>query len=180
MSSHFSPKSLLFYGTMIGSVTILFRVVSAYGEANLSAPPNVGGYYLSEQPLPGCPDSTQTAILIQQSGVYLRGTASVVESAESSESQALSTHDELMLGGLWQQDSFSLSGLLPLPAGCQLSEQTNENQGEPQISVVIQGTVSNADTDAALLTGTIVLNSDVASELTAIREVQAVESIAGH
>lgn len=39
MSSHFSPKSLLFYGTMIGSVAILFRVVSGYGEANLKAPP---------------------------------------------------------------------------------------------------------------------------------------------
>jgi hypothetical protein len=34
MMNHLSLKSLAFYGVAIGSVALLFKVVSAYGETN--------------------------------------------------------------------------------------------------------------------------------------------------
>jgi hypothetical protein len=36
--SHFNAKTLSFYGIAIGSVLLLFKTVSAYGETKLKAP----------------------------------------------------------------------------------------------------------------------------------------------
>ena len=40
--NHLSLKSLAFYGIAIGSVALLFKVVSAYGETNLKAARQLG------------------------------------------------------------------------------------------------------------------------------------------
>lgn len=53
--SHFNLKSLAFYGVAIGSVLVLFKTVTAYGESNLKAPDKIGGIYrLEAQNLPEC------------------------------------------------------------------------------------------------------------------------------
>lgn len=176
MNNHFSPKSLLFYGTMIGSVTILFRFVSAYGEANLSAPPNIGGYYLSEQTMPGCPDSTQIAITIQQSGRYLHGALNVVERSGSSQS----TQDKLTLGGLWQKDTLSLEGVLPLNSICQANQSTDPNSGEQGLLIAVAGRVSNSNAEETELTGVIKISSDADIEFTAVRSASSTQPTIAH
>lgn len=149
MSSHFSPKSLLFYGTMIGSVAILFRVVSWYGEKNLTAPPNVAGQYISEQSLPGCPESTRLALTIQQSGVYLYGALRLVESSQASaQLSPSSVKEDLTLRGLLEQQ-VSLTGSAFLPATCQLpgdaTTTSNTNSQSNPIPITIQGIVSKPE-----------------------------------
>ena len=48
-------KLLAFYGVMTGLVIVLFKLVTAYGESSLNAPPNISGNYLLEsQNLPDC------------------------------------------------------------------------------------------------------------------------------
>ncbi|NJK77025.1 MAG: hypothetical protein HC786_17625 [Richelia sp. CSU_2_1] len=46
--NHLSFKSLVFYGMAIGSVSLLFKVVTACGETNLKAPPAIAGNYRFE------------------------------------------------------------------------------------------------------------------------------------
>jgi len=71
---HFNLKSLTFYGVMIGSVLVLFNIVSVYGESSLKAPPNISGNYLLEsQNLPDCLKSEKLSLAIAQSGIYLTG-----------------------------------------------------------------------------------------------------------
>lgn len=184
MSSHFSPKSLLFYGTLIGSVVILFRVVSGYGEATLKAPPNLGGYYLSQQSLPGCPDSTRFKLMIQQSGVYLYGALHLVEATEdtSSQSSASPIHENLTLRGLWQPQQLSLAGATSLPASCQFfgdaTTTANADQKAQQIPVSIQGAVS--DLEKAELTGQITLAASNPVKFTAIREAIPIQPKRSH
>ena len=72
--SHFNLKSLTFYGVMIGSVLVLFNIVSVYGESSLKAPPNIAGNYLLENlNLPDCLKSEKLSLTIAQSGIYLTG-----------------------------------------------------------------------------------------------------------
>jgi len=72
--SHFNLKSLTFYGVMIGSVLVLFNIVSVYGESSLKAPPNISGnYLLDSQDLPDCLKSEKLNLAIAQSGIYLTG-----------------------------------------------------------------------------------------------------------
>ena len=74
MMSHFNLKSLAFYGIAISSVVVLFKVVTAYGETNLKAPPPIGGpYRISAQNLPGCLKADTLVLNIKQSGIYLFG-----------------------------------------------------------------------------------------------------------
>ncbi|MEB3120493.1 MAG: hypothetical protein VKL41_04640 [Snowella sp.] len=71
---HFNHKSLTFYGVMIGSVLVLFKIVSVYGENSLKAPPNIAGNYLLEnENLPDCLKSEKLSLAIAQSGIYLTG-----------------------------------------------------------------------------------------------------------
>lgn len=71
---HFNLKSLTFYGVMIGSVLVLFKIVSVYGESSLKAPPNIAGNYLLEKEnLPDCLKSEKLSLAIAQSGIYLTG-----------------------------------------------------------------------------------------------------------
>jgi hypothetical protein len=72
--SHFNLKSIAFYGIAISSVVVLFRIVSTYGEANLKAPPSIGGsYQINAQNLPECLKSDALVLNIKQSGIYLNG-----------------------------------------------------------------------------------------------------------
>jgi hypothetical protein len=73
--SHFSKKSLLFYGVAISSVLLLFKVVSTYGENKLHAASEIGGNYqlVDSQNLPNCLQEKKLTLNIEQSGIYLFG-----------------------------------------------------------------------------------------------------------
>jgi hypothetical protein len=77
--SHFSAKTLSFYGIAIGSVLLLFKTVSAYGETKLKAPSDIDGSYqfLQADNLPACLQDQQLKLNVEQSGVYLFGNLEV-------------------------------------------------------------------------------------------------------
>ncbi|MGL5078695.1 MAG: hypothetical protein ACRDBG_23090 [Waterburya sp.] len=77
--SHFNAKTLSFYGVAIGSVLLLFKTVSAYGETKLKAPPNIDGSYqfLQAENLPTCLQNQQLKLNVEQSGVYLFGNLAI-------------------------------------------------------------------------------------------------------
>jgi hypothetical protein len=59
---------------MIGSVLILFKIVTAYGESQIKAPNKISGsYQLEIQNSPNCLDSNNLILQIEQSGIYLFG-----------------------------------------------------------------------------------------------------------
>jgi hypothetical protein len=135
--NHFSPKSLAFYGTMIGSVLVLFNIVSAYGEANLKAPPKVSGnYQLMSSDLPDCLRSENLTLAIEQSGRYIAGelslspqTIATPENASpgvESSPEKKGTKENIVLSGLMLSQPFTLSGktalLGPCPAATSLEE----------------------------------------------------------
>ncbi len=72
---NFNFKSLAFYGVTIASVLLLFKVVTAYGQNNLTAPPAINGRYrlVFSEKLPICEKSDALILDIQQSGIYLNG-----------------------------------------------------------------------------------------------------------
>lgn len=80
--SHFSPKTLSFYGVAISSVLLLFKTVSAYGETKLNAPPHIDGSYqfLQTENLPACLQDQQLILNVDQSGVYLFGNLAIAPS----------------------------------------------------------------------------------------------------
>ncbi|MBM0741824.1 hypothetical protein JOY44_09350 [Phormidium sp. CLA17] len=144
MKGHFSPKSLIFYGCAIGSVTLLFSLASAYGEANLKAPDKIDGRYpLSTSSLPDCVQAQSLVIDVQQSGVYLTGSLLPNPASEKILQMA---HDRPSLTGDWDNQQLTLGGSVPYLPNC-------------QGTVSIQGMI-NKDT----LTGTFRLSSD-ASEV---------------
>jgi len=119
---HFSLKSLSFYAIAIGSVLILFNVVSAYGEAKIKAPPAIGGRYrINAENLPKCLQSQALQLDIQQSGIYLYAS---LEANESNPVEEM-TEEKPSLTGLWQQQQVNLSGLAPYLTGCNQSEVSN-------------------------------------------------------
>jgi hypothetical protein len=129
MSSHFSFKSLIFYGVAIGSVLILFKVVSTHGEENVKAQSAIGGRYrLTGNQLPECLKSQTTILTIQQSGVYLNGSL-----APSNSDTENPVQEKLSLSGKWQDGQLNLSGLAPALTNCAASESGNRD-----ISVNIQ------------------------------------------
>ncbi len=72
MHNHFNLKSLAFYGTMIGSVLLLFKGVTAYGESQLKAPVTIGGdYSLKFDTPPNCLKDKDLTLKIEQSGIYI-------------------------------------------------------------------------------------------------------------
>ncbi|ACK67779.1 conserved hypothetical protein [Rippkaea orientalis PCC 8801] len=128
--SHFNTKSLIFYGTMIGSVLIFFKVVSAYGETQLKAPTKMGGTYpIVAKTLPQCLSSDQVQLTINQSGIYLFGQLTL-SSANSPEAKATI----IPLDGLMHKNHFSLSGHFKIAQNCpELAGQKLVIEGEKLI-----------------------------------------------
>lgn len=154
--NHFSLKSLTFYGVAIGSVVLLFKVVTAYGETNLKAPaPINGSYTINAKTLPGCLKSDALVLIIQQSGIYLNGSLLPVQKGKNSQETG---EEKLSLTGKWNKKNpnqpLTLSGAVPDITKCQ-------NQ-----SVVIQGLA-----DGKILKGRIKESSNPqVVEFTAKRE----------
>jgi hypothetical protein len=163
MMSHFNLKSLAFYGTAIAAVVILFRVVSAYGEANLKAPPPVGEHYrINAQNLPGCLKSDALLLNIKQSGIYLNGSLLPANSSTQVETIA---EEKPSLSGQLSYPQLSLSGSVPWVTNCN-NAGGQANGSKDTISVKIQGVVQGET-----IRGQITLNSvPTAAEFTAQRE----------
>ncbi|MGL5875365.1 MAG: hypothetical protein ACRC2R_23895 [Xenococcaceae cyanobacterium] len=124
--SHFNLKSLAFYGVAIGSVLVLFKGVTAYGESNLKAPDKIGGVYrLETQNLPDCLRSQDLVVHIEQSGIYLFGDLS--EKSET-ETDAKNESDRLHvpLEGKFRESGLSVSGKLNKLNSCQQLASAND------------------------------------------------------
>jgi len=117
MKNHFNLKSLAFYGIAISSVLLLFKVVSAYGEANLKAQTSIQGSYLLslDQNLPDCLELSDLVLEIQQSGIYLNGSLLL---AESSPREARAGEKRPTLTGKLSDRALQLAGNVPLAAIC--------------------------------------------------------------
>ena len=108
MKEHFNKQSLIFYACAIGSVIVLFSIITAYGEKNLKAAHKINGNYLvSTQPLPGCLASRQWMLLIQQSGVFLTGGMLPVEANERTVQMTI---DRPPMTGSWKNQQMTLTG----------------------------------------------------------------------
>ncbi|MEP0912234.1 hypothetical protein NDI45_15045 [Leptolyngbya sp. GB1-A1] len=126
---------LLFYGGMITSVFILFRLTAAYGEARLQAPPNIDGIYFSSIAPPSCPNDSRLRLTVQQSGIYLNGSVDLVQANVSPEMPDSTSSEKLPLTGRWNQEAMALSGNTDALAACQPSSN----------SVLIKGTIAPND-----------------------------------
>lgn len=162
---HFNWKSLAFYGGAIAVVIVLFKAVTAYGNANLKAPLAIGGdYRLDAQTLPGCLKSDALLLHIQQSGIYLNGS---LRSADGNTQLATAAQEKPSLTGQMNVDQLNLVGSVPFVRSCKNVAQQSDASPHP-LSVKIQGVV-NGET----LTGQIALSSvPTAAEFTAQREAQ--------
>lgn len=144
--SHFNFKSLAFYGTAIGSVVILFKIVTVYGQ-NLKAPfPIDGRYRITTQNLPKCLQSDDLILNIQQSGIYLNG--SLLAISKNAEMPSASTSETRLeekpsLVGRWTNQQLTLSGPV-----------TNLSSCNNKLNLTIQASV-NRET----LSGQMTLNS---------------------
>lgn len=117
MKGHFSPKSLIFYGCAIGSVTLLFSLASAYGEANLKAPDRIDGRYpLSVSSLPKCLQAESLILNVQQSGVFLTG--SLLPNS-ASERMVQMARDRPSLIGNWRNPQLTLEGNVKYLPNCE-------------------------------------------------------------
>ncbi len=116
MTTHFTPKSLAFYGVAIVAVVTLFSIVSAYGEANLKAPPRIdGSYEIADTELPKCLSSKPLTLLIQQSGIYLAGSLLPKDAAEQ---MLKSAEKRPLLNGHWRDNQLTLQGMVDLSPDC--------------------------------------------------------------
>ncbi len=106
---NFNWKSVSFYGIAIGSVLMLFKVVTAYGESNLKASPAIGDRYrlTMSQNLPSCEKPEGLMLNIQQSGVYLNGYLSV---ANNNAKVSKTTNIKPTLIGRLSNEKLTLSG----------------------------------------------------------------------
>lgn len=116
MSSHFSPKSLAFYGVAIGSVVTLFTVTTRYGEASLQAPRTIeGSYGIAANTLPGCLGDRPLNLAVQQSGIYLTGT---LLPTDVDERTARIAKERPALTGRWNNEQLTLAGPLTHLSNC--------------------------------------------------------------
>jgi hypothetical protein len=152
MQNHLNLKTLSFYGAMIGSVVVLFKVVSAYGETNLKAPNNLSGSYsvISEN-LPPClqsqrltdlniPRKTPNPVLnlnIEQSGIYVFANLSLTADDHTNNTSAKEVKIPLT-GKIKHQEAISLTGKGNQLKACpQLA--TNNPQGFPNVQFTPKG-----------------------------------------
>jgi hypothetical protein len=146
VSSHFNVKSLSFYAIAIGSVLLLFNVVTAYGESKLKAPKTIGGrYQLSfANSLPGCPQIAPLMLQLDQSGTYVNAAILKKEVLNS-----MSAEEKLTLTGLFKEQQLSLAGNVAQSVLCGSPQQS----GESAIAIT-----SKVDGDK--LVGEIVINRE--------------------
>ncbi len=149
--NHLSLKSLAFYGIAIGSVSLLFKVVSAYGEANLKAAPAIAGSYrFDAKSLPECLKSDSLVLTIEQSGVYLSGN---LRSGTSDGDRQKTAGEKPFLLGKWENQGLSLSGVVPNLPGCSQSTATGQNSSVKLRGIVeqesLKGKISLTDGAAA-------------------------------
>ncbi|MEG4458374.1 hypothetical protein QUA58_26580 [Microcoleus sp. N9_A1] len=145
--NHLSLKSLAFYGIAIGSVSLLFKVVTAYGEANLKAPPAIAGNYrFDPNSLPECLKSDVLVLTIEQSGVYLSGN---LRSGSSEGDREKIAEETPSLHGKWETQGLSLSGAVPNLAGCRDATATGQNSSVRMRGIVegesLKGKISLTD-----------------------------------
>ena len=160
--NHLSLKSVAFYGIAIGSVSLLFKVVSAYGEANLKAAPAIAGNYrFDAKSLPECLKSDSLVLTIEQSGVYLSGN---LRSGTSDGDRQKTAEEKPSLLGKWENQGLSLSGAVPNLPGCSESTAIGQNS-----AVKLRGIVEKES-----LTGKISLKDGAAAtDFTAEKETVA-------
>jgi hypothetical protein len=166
--NHLSLKSLAFYGIAIGSVSLLFKVVTAYGETNLKAPPAIAGNYrFDPKSLPECLKSDVLVLTIEQSGVYLSGNL-----RSGGESNTKTTaREKPLLTGKWENQGLNLSGTVPNLAGCSI-----EKTGGGKSFVKLRGIV-----DGDSLSGKISLTDRAAAaDFTAKRQATAKQEKKAH
>lgn len=137
--SHFSLKSLTFYGVAIGSVTLLFNVVTAYGNSNLKAQPAIDGKYtLDPKMLPKCLKSQAVELVILQSGIYLNGAIVPTTKDDSAPSPR---RQKPTLMGRFQNGELSLSGTLPELSACASSPERELNIEGRVVKDILQGQI---------------------------------------
>lgn len=171
MKSHFNLKSLAFYGVAIGSVLLLFNVVTAYGERNLKAPASINGRYRLSfaEKLLSCAKLDPLLLNIEQSGVYVN--ASLLP-PQTNAQMTTSTEEKHTLTGLLKERQLSLSGSVPQATVCDQAEASGFT------AVAIKGRV-----DGVAIAGQLTLHSaSQTTEFTAQREdrVQPSENSTNH
>jgi hypothetical protein len=122
--NHFNFKSLTFYGIAIGSVLLLFKTVSAYGETNLKAPPKINNYYrlVVVDKIPNCEKPEKLILNIQQSGIYLN--ASLLPANTDSESLNSYVNKD-SLSGIFTNQQLNLSGKVHRAMLCNIPASQN-------------------------------------------------------
>jgi hypothetical protein len=144
--NHFNFKSLAFYGVAIGSVLILFKTVSAYGETNLKAAVTMNNRYrlqLAEN-LPNCKKSDGLTLNILQSGIYLN--ASLLPGSDKKKSTT--AQEKPSLTGLFQNQQINLSGKVLQSTLCGI----NISQERTYTPVTMQMQLVNKDNLTGQLT----------------------------
>lgn len=162
MSSHFSLKSLAFYGLAITSVLTLFSLTTAYGDANLKAPHKIDGRYAINTQLGlSCLAGKPMVLMLQQSGIYLTGSLLLPDAPEQTVEMAA---ERPTLTGRWDDVKIRMDGSLAYIPGCQ------EEQ------VTLEGSIAQE-----VLNGTMRFSSTATSpKFTAQRQAKQAISHGGH
>ncbi|WP_017314753.1 hypothetical protein [Mastigocladopsis repens] len=114
----------------ISSVLFLFKVVTAYGESKLKAPPAINSRYglLFDENLPTCEKSNALLLNIQQSGIYVNGFLLPVNSHTKTSTRS---ETDSSLTGRLENQQLSLSGNVPRYILCNISSsQTQANRSQ--------------------------------------------------
>ncbi len=168
--SHFSLKSLTFYGLAIGSVVTLFAVVTAYGEANLKAAlPISGDYSFRVPPFKGCSATHPVNLSIQQSGIYV---AAALNNAQTLKTKDKPSAKAMTLNGQWKNQQLSLEGVVPSKVLCATSQQESQNS---MVKAKLQGSFRQSTFNGKLL-----LESLGSIQFAAEKQVQSQGEEASH
>lgn len=148
--NHFNFKSLVFYGTAITSVLLLFKTVTAYGENNLKAPPVINGVYrlTLAQNLSNCEQSQPLNLNLQQSGIYFN--ASLLP-ANLNTKTSPKEQIKPSITGIIKNQELNLSGKIDSSMLCHTATPPNT----PDHLVTIQMKIA----DRGNLTGQLTLSS---------------------
>jgi hypothetical protein len=153
---------LIFYAVAVLTVLGLFQLTSAYGEAHLTAPPNLNGDYLSATAPPGCPANSRLRIAIQQSGIFLNGAVELAQTEALDPIQATA----LTLTGHWRQQ-LELTGKAPTLESCGLADGGHQ--------VHLTAAFQPASSSPASLVGQLNLGNSQSWSFTAIQQTAAAQ-----